>query len=79
MATIAREMNNKFWAALAIGYQVIIGYSLAFVFYQLGSYLFYGAAFGLGQIIAILLLLFAAFMVARPKAKAKTVIEGVTA
>jgi len=79
MATIAREMNNKFWAALAIGYQVIIGYSLAFVFYQLGSYLFYGAAFGLGQIIAILLLFFAAFMIVRPKAKAKTVVAGATA
>ena len=71
MATIAREMNNKFWAALAIGYQLVIGYCLSFIVYQLGGFLFYGAAFGPGQIMACLLLLLAVLCVIRPQARLK--------
>lgn len=71
MATIAREMNNKFWAALAIGYQLVIGYCLSFIVYQLGGFLFYGAAFGHGQIVACVLLLLAVLCVVRPQARLK--------
>jgi len=65
MATIAREMNSRKWARIAIGYQVVIGYVLAFICYQLGSFFFYGAAFGAGQVIAFLLIVLAAYLVGR--------------
>ena len=79
MATIVREMNNKFWASLAIGYQVFMGYCLSFIVYQLGSYLFYGAAFGLGQLLSCLLLVIAFFLVVRPQAKVGHKIAGAQA
>jgi len=68
MATIAREMNSRKWAWIAIGYQVLIGYVLAFVFYQLGSFFVYGASFGAGQVIALMLLILAAYFVGRKPA-----------
>ena len=80
IATIIREMGDKKWAALAIGFQVMLGYGMAFVSYQLGSWLFYDAAFGIGQGIAIILCLLALYFICRPMPKAKdTVPEGVQA
>lgn len=71
MATIAREMNNKFWAVLAIGYQVISGYGLSFIVYQLGGFLFYGAAFGAGQIAARVLILLVILCIIRSRVQLK--------
>lgn len=65
MATIAREMSSRKWAAIAIGYQVLMGYSLSFICYQLGS-LFIGASFGIGQLLAFLLVAAIIFMIVRP-------------
>ena len=53
MATIAREMGDRKWAALAIGFQIMLGYGMAFVAYNIGSWLFYGAAFGINFFYAI--------------------------
>ncbi len=72
MATIAREMNSRRWAALAIGFQVMIGYSLALITYQLGSWLFYGASFGLGQAVAFILIAAGIYMIFRPKVHPKS-------
>lgn len=74
IATIIREMGNKFWATFAIMYQVILGYVLAFLSYQIGSWLFYGAAFGIGQIIAIALIIVMVYFVVRPPYKEKEVL-----
>ena len=74
MVAIVREMNNKFWAALALGYQLFIGYTLAFIVYQLGSYFVYGVAFGASQGVACLLLAAAAFLVVRPDKKPQPVV-----
>jgi ferrous iron transport protein B len=71
MATIAREMNSKKWAAIAIGYQIVIGYALSMVVYQLGSWLYYGAAFGIGQGVACILVVMALFFIVRPRAQLK--------
>lgn len=68
MTTIAREMGNKLWAAITIGYQVLIGYALAFICYQFGGLFFYGATFGLAHVIGILLLAAAAYFVFRKPA-----------
>jgi ferrous iron transport protein B len=69
MATIAREMNSRKWAAIAIGYQVVMGYALAFICYQLGMYVFYDAAFGLGQGIALILIALIVFLIVRPESR----------
>lgn len=71
MATIAREMGDRKWAALAIGFQIMLGYGMAFVAYNIGSWLFYGAAFGIGQVLAIVVSLAALWMIVRPAPKKK--------
>ena len=77
MATIAREMGDRKWAALAIGFQIMLGYGMAFVAYNLGSWLFYGAAFGIGQVLAIVVSLAALWMIVRPAPKKKEeILEG---
>jgi ferrous iron transport protein B len=68
MSTTMREMGSRKWGWIAIGYQVLVGYALAFVCYQLGS-LFYGASFGIGQMIAVLVVAAVVFMIARPAPK----------
>ena len=77
MATIAREMGDRKWAALAIGFQIMLGYGMAFVAYNIGSWLFYGAAFGIGQVLAIVVSLAALWMIVRPAPKKKEeIMEG---
>lgn len=77
MATIAREMGDWKWAALAIGFQIMLGYGMAFVAYNIGSWLFYGAAFGIGQVLAIVVSLASLWMIVRPAPKKKEeILEG---
>ena len=77
MATLAREMGDRKWAALAIGFQIMLGYGMAFVAYNIGSWLFYGAAFGIGQVLAIVVSLAALWMIVRPAPKKKEeILEG---
>ena len=75
MATTGREMGSGKWTAIAIGYQVLLGYGLAFITYQLGSFLFYGASFGIGQILALLLVAFIIFLVVRPASRRGTTLS----
>ena len=65
MSATMREMDSRKWGWAAIGYQVFIDYLLAFVSYQLGS-LFFGAVFGIGQIIAVLAVAAVVYMIVRP-------------
>lgn len=69
MGATRREMGTRKWTAIAIGYQVLVGYSLAFLSYQLGSVLFFGAGFGPGTAIALLVLAVILYFLLR---KAKT-------
>ena len=68
MSTTMREMGSKKWGWIAIGYQALVGYVLAFVSYQLGS-LFFGASFGIGQGIAALVVLAVIYLIVRPARK----------
>lgn len=79
IATIAREMGDRKWAAIAIGFQVVLGYGMAFVTYNLGSWLFYGAAFGLSQGITIVLCLLSLYFICRPAPKEKEISKAVAA
>ena len=53
MATCYREMGSRKWGLFAIAFQAILGYSLAFVFYNLGSWYIGNVPFGPMQGIAL--------------------------
>jgi ferrous iron transport protein B len=71
MATIRREMGSRKWGWIAIGYQVLMGYVLAFLCYQSGSWLFFGSAFGTGQIISAVLIAVIIYCIVRKPSKAE--------
>ena len=55
IGAIKREMNNAKWTWFAIGYQCVFAYVIALIVYQLGL-LFSGAGFGVGTVVAFVLL-----------------------
>ena len=69
IGAIMREMGSKFWGWFAVLYQMVLGYVLAMITYQLGSWLFYGATFGLGQILSIVCILVMIYFIVRPAPK----------
>ncbi len=71
MATIRREMGSRKWGWIAIGYQVLMGYVLAFLCYRSGSWLFFGSAFGTGQIISAVLIAVIIYCIVRKPSKAE--------
>lgn len=71
MAATAREMNSRRWTAAAIGYQVALGYSMAFVAYQLGGFLLYDAGFGIGQAVACAVVVLWVVLIVRPASRAR--------
>ena len=72
MTTTAREMNSRLWTTIAIGYQMLLGYSMAFVAYQLGSFLLYGAGFGVGQAVASAVVVAWIVLIVRPAARPRS-------
>ncbi|MCL1632962.1 ferrous iron transport protein B [Sporolactobacillus sp. CPB3-1] len=62
----AREMGGLRWALTALGYQTVLGYTLAFITYQLGSVFFLGHAFGFGAVLAMILVIAALYLLFRP-------------
>ncbi|MDR2553090.1 MAG: ferrous iron transporter B [Treponema sp.] len=52
IGAIKREMNNPRWTAFAVGYQLLYGYVLALIIYQLGSF-FSGGGFGPGTVCGL--------------------------
>ena len=55
IGAIRREMSSAKWTWFAIGYQTGFAYAVALIVYQLGN-LFVNGSFGVGTVIAILLL-----------------------
>lgn len=53
IGAIHREMGSAKWTWIAIGYQCVFAYICAFLINQLGSLIFSGASFGIGQGIAL--------------------------
>ncbi len=70
MGAIKREMNNAKWFWFAIGYQCGLAYVVSLCIYQIGM-LFTGA-FGLGTIVAVLLLAGFIYLLVRPYKESKT-------
>ncbi len=69
----SREMGTLKWTMIAFGYQTLLGYCVAFVANQLGSVLFFGGSFGVGAILAIILLAVVIFLLVRPSTNRKTI------
>ncbi|MCI9049617.1 MAG: hypothetical protein HFF37_04400 [Coprobacillus sp.] len=58
-------MNNKKWTIFAITYQCIFAYIIALIIYQIGNLIFKGI-FGIGTIVAIVLLMSMIYLLIRP-------------
>ncbi|MEA4987717.1 MAG: nucleoside recognition domain-containing protein, partial [Anaerovorax sp.] len=67
IGAIKREMNNAKWTWFAVAYQCVFAYVMAFMVFQFGS-MFYGT-FGVGTIIAFLLLATLLYLLLRPYKK----------
>ncbi|MDR2808230.1 MAG: ferrous iron transporter B [Spirochaetaceae bacterium] len=74
MGAIRREMNNAKWTSFAIGYQLLYGYALALIIYQLGTF-FSGGGFRLGTAFGFAALgLIIYLLVRKPAAPTKRVL-----
>lgn len=65
MGAIKREMNNLKWFWFAIGYQTGLAYLAALCVYQIGTLVTTGA-FGIGTIIAFIIIALFIFMLVKP-------------
>ena len=70
MGAIKREMNNTKWFLFAISYQCGLAYVVSMMIYQLGTFLT-GGGFGLGTIVAVILLAIMLYLLFRPMKNAK--------
>ena len=68
MGAIKREMNNAKWFWFAIGYQCGFAYVISLIVYQIGSLILEGT-FGVGTVVAILLIVGLLYMLFRPAKK----------
>lgn len=78
MGAIKREMNNTRWFWTAIGYQCGLAYVVSLCIYQLGT-LFTGGGFGIGTVVAILLVIGFVYLLVRPYKESTTLNVGVKA
>ena len=65
IGAIKREMNNAKWTWFAIGYQTVLAYVVSLCVYQIGTFITVGK-FGLGTVVAILLILGSIYLLVRP-------------
>ena len=65
MGAIKREMNNRKWFWFAIGYQTVLAYAVAMCIYQIGT-LLTGGGFGIGTVVALLLVIGFLYLLFRP-------------
>ena len=71
MGAIKREMNNAKWFWFAIGYQCGLAYIVSLCIYQIGT-LFTTGAFGLGTVVAFLLVAGFIYLLVRPYKESTT-------
>ena len=71
MGAIKREMNNTKWFFTAIGYQTLLAYVVSLCIYQIGN-LFIGGGFGIGTVVAVLLIIGFVYLLVRPYKQSTT-------
>jgi len=69
IGAIRREMNNAKWTVFAVAYQCIFAYVMAFMVFQFGSLV--NGTFGVGTVIAFVLLATLLYLLFRPYKTAK--------
>jgi ferrous iron transport protein B len=72
IGAIRREMNSAKWTWFAILYQTLLAYVVALIVNQIGGIIFGGLTFGVGTIVAIVLLAGMLFLLFRPMPQYKT-------
>ena len=70
MGAIKREMNNAKWFWVAIGYQCVLAYVVSLCIYQIGTLITTGA-FGVGTVVAFLLVIGILYLLFRPYKEGK--------
>ena len=70
MGAIRREMNNAKWFWFAIGYQCVLAYVVSLCIYQIGTLIITGT-FGVGTIVAFLLVVGLIYLLFRPYKEGK--------
>lgn len=71
MGAIKREMNSAKWFWIAIGYQCGFAYVVSLIIYQIGT-LVSGGGFGVGTVVAFLLIIGILYMLFRPYKESTT-------
>lgn len=74
IGAIKREMNNAKWTIFAVAYQCVFAYVIAFMIFQFATF-FTTSVFGIGTIIALLLLLVMLYLLFRPESKKQVHLE----
>ena len=67
-------MNSAKWTWFAILYQTLLAYVVALIVNQIGGIMFGGLSFGVGTIVAILLLAVMLFLLFRPMPQYKKIL-----
>ncbi len=75
MGAIKREMNNAKWFWFAIGYQTLLAYVVSLCVYQIGTLITAGT-FGIGTIVAFLLVAGFIYLLVRPYKESTTLKMG---
>ena len=75
MGAIKREMNNAKWFWFAIGYQTLLAYVVSLCVYQIGTLITAGT-FGIGTIVAFLLVAGFVYLLVRPYKESTTLKMG---
>ena len=71
MGAIKREMNSAKWFWFAIGYQTLLAYVVSLCIYQIGTLITTGA-FGVGTVVAFLLVIVFIYLLVRPYKESNT-------
>lgn len=75
MGAIKREMNNAKWFWFAIGYQTLLAYVVSLCVYQIGTLITAGT-FGIGTVVAFLLVAGFIYLLVRPYKESTTLKMG---
>ncbi len=65
ISTMSKELNDRKWFTFALIYQNVFAYLISLMIFQIGSLIVYGT-FGIGTVVAFVVLAFMAYMLFRP-------------
>ena len=71
IGAIKREMSNTKWTFFAIGYQTVLAYCTALVVNQIGGLVTGALSFGVGTVVAIIIIIAFLYLLFRKGYKAE--------